>query len=142
MYSHRKRLQLVPHRTVSEDDVGFWFFLIKKQSPRSAVRDQLPAMDSPLPVFIGHWALVKRQPPSVKRPPVAGSHPPTGPPPFVVPCSGQCALRGGLKREGGPDSASAFLIPKNEVKCRLILNLVQLNRETEMRPPKVQATPD
>ena len=43
---------------------------------------------------------------------------------------------GGLKRGEGLISASAFLIPKNEVKCRLILNLVRLNREIEMRPPK------
>ena len=42
---------------------------------------------------------------------------------------------GGLKGEGqGPDFASAFLVPKNEEKCRLILSLVRLNREGETGP--------
>ena len=43
---------------------------------------------------------------------------------------------GGLQRGRGPNSASAFIIPKNEVTCRLILNLVRLNREVELRPPR------
>ena len=43
---------------------------------------------------------------------------------------------GGFKRTTAPCSASAFLIPKNQEKCRLILNLVRMNREVGVRPPR------
>ena len=43
---------------------------------------------------------------------------------------------GALKVGWGPDFPFASLIPNNEVKCRLILNLVRMNRDGEMRPPK------
>ena len=43
---------------------------------------------------------------------------------------------GGFKKTTAPCSASAFLIPKNQEKCRLILNLVRMNREVGVRPPR------
>ena len=53
-----------------------------------------------------------------------------------------CAMLQAVRSEGGfkktrtPCSASAFLIPKNQERCRLILNLVRMNREIGVRPPR------